>query len=243
MKRFYLDIARIGQLRSSVYVAIDCERFSNEPWFALAMLVVDFKSGDVLGYLDCCVPLDLSLPSHPCRSKFWGEHQEALDHSCARAVGTTRASEEVRIASFVAALRTHCPDFYLISDNPVFDVGILNTVLANHDHPTVEFRSEEVPFRQTICTWSFRLGRRRGDGKTSCRIHHLSTMLRSRTLTLKAPGVRCAVRLGPPHSALYDCLHMIVGHFSVMEGVHEPSTCASSTLPFSRTPCSPPPSS
>ena len=217
----FLDTTRTADEVGAVYVSIDCEKLNSDCWWALAMLVVEYQTGVILGYIDCYASCETdTIVRHPGREDFWNRHKMALAYNHAKSEGHDRKEEECLLVDFVARLRASFPDFYLVSDNPVFDVGVLNMILSAHNVPPVGYRNKSNPFRQSICTWSFRLGKGlRGPSRTDCsrqasrRIRHLYASMKNHHLCVRTHSVE----LGPPHTALYDCVLLLALHFTVME--------------------------
>ena len=137
---------------NQLFVTLDFECFEPQEWQSMAIMVS--RGPHVVDVLRASC--DRAEPTHTQTRAFWSRHPKAFQHNLGEGKGRDRVSEEQRICQYVTSLRARYPRFYLLSDNPEFDIALLNSILRRASLPPISSRSDGL-YLQTICTWSSRL--------------------------------------------------------------------------------------
>mmetsp|Transcript_20776 Transcript_20776/g.29273 ORF Transcript_20776/g.29273 Transcript_20776/m.29273 type:complete len:238 (+) Transcript_20776:300-1013(+) len=205
---------------SCVFVAIDCEKLpfsKTTDWDTLSVAAVLMPENTLLGQIQVGNPesretlagVGKCIPPNPT-SDFWKAYPVAYQFNCdliresVRRFSTSKHVEE-HICKFVESLRELYPRFWLISDNPSFDIRIIDNILHRHGNASINFRSASV-FLQPICSWSFKralqMAWHRGVGKPDVS-QHLSKL---RPIDSEEETERLQRGLAGRHTPLYDAL-------------------------------------
>jgi len=135
-----------------VYVVIDFECFQPNLWQSIGILLYNADTHCLIReFHTACERVCPRLST--TTQDFWQKHPRAFLWNCAAGKGKVARVEEVRICTFIKEAKAEFPRFFLIGDNPEYDVGLLNTILARNGHTVISRRNANLYF-QSICTWS-----------------------------------------------------------------------------------------
>ena len=193
-----------------IFVSIDFETlvpFSTE-WWTCAVAVAEYPSGNIIETTSFAVERSLDSPPN----QFWQRHHHAYRFNVMLSKGRTDVSEEEeRIATYFDSIRARFTDFTFLTDCPEADTGMLNHILRRRGRPVISDRGEGL-FRQTVCTWSMRLGMKRclGPYKWFALLQSSAAEAASRPVELACIGTLV-------HVAHTDCLVMLRNYFRLMD--------------------------
>ena len=139
------------------YVFLDVDDFDGpHKWMAICFLHARYPSREILHVQEFYVDRTRDIISNGEKREFWSRHSDALKYNLERGAGIPEAMAETNLCQYVNDLRTQTPHFFLVSDNPGFDVAVVDHILAKHGHPPLCQRPNGR-YLQTLCAWSFRL--------------------------------------------------------------------------------------
>jgi hypothetical protein len=180
-----------------VYLTVDFECFQPNQWQSVGMILYDSSSGTIVHQLHAACAR--GLPTQDTL-EFWRRHPAAFLFNQQAGRDTCLVTEEQRICDFVRMVKTDYPNFYLVTDNPEYDVGLLNSLLIRHDQSVMSRRGPTTYF-QSICTWSSK--------KT---LAMLGVPIVKRTVPgLSGPGVA--------HTPLYDCTQVLQSYLCTLQTI------------------------
>jgi hypothetical protein len=137
---------------SSVYLVIDFECFQPNLWQSVGILLYDADNHCLVREFHTACERGGTKMSTATRD-FWRQHPCAFLWNCSAGKTKLARSEEIRICAFIEQAKADYPNFFLISDNPEYDVGMLNNILERNGHALMSRRNSRTYF-QSICTWS-----------------------------------------------------------------------------------------
>lgn len=116
-----------------------CHARMERSWLAFCAVVVHYPSGVVCERLDGYVTRPLSEYDLP-RQTFWSQrfpraHRYIEDQ--ARQLNRPAEEQELALVGFARAMHDKYPHLRLLSDNPTFDLGLLNTWLERYGRPSM----------------------------------------------------------------------------------------------------------
>jgi hypothetical protein len=205
----------------TTFVTIDFESYNPGVWWTCAIVAMEYRSGKVKSIqqfacdrtnVDMCVDTQV----------FWKGHEQAFLLNQEYGKGRNVENEEKKICEYIQQLKETNPSFYLVSDSPSHDVQLIDSILRKHGHDPISKRSE-TKFHQTVCTWSFRLavGHLFNVKPRSLlytfRTHTTSRKIESELRTGFIVFEEKTYSIGPPHTPLYDCFHILLNHFKVLD--------------------------
>ena len=187
--------------RTRTCLTVDVEVFDTE-WVAIGLLIAEYPSGKVLDHLEtACTREEVCSRTKTC---FWNRHHRAKLYIERLGHGQCNPFEEKRITNFVWKWLDAVPTLYLISDNPTFDLNILQDITTRVS-PTRNILIRNGNYFQPVCTWSMKLA--------------LQMMYPEKRTTYKN---RVSVpHCGIPHTPLYDCLNIMNHHFDVLDDIFD----------------------
>lgn len=180
------------------FVSIDFECFNPNVWQSMAIVVYD-KYGIKESFTSHC---EREVPSTKKTGMFWDKHRDAFDHNLITGKGRNVKDEEFRICTFIRRMKRVYTRCYLVSDNPEFDIGLLNDILIRNGQTIISHRRHNL-YLQTICTWTSKL-------------------------VLKMLGIRqqkldiieyCGQ--GIPHTPLHDCKRILNDYLCTLRTINE----------------------
>lgn len=132
-------------------------------------------------------------------SGFWNDHKAAVEYNTKLAAGNTQKVAEKHLLEFFDSISSkYGSDFMLLSDNPVFDIGVLDEILVRNGRKESCHRNGGM-YRRPMCVWSYAHNRPR----------RRRTMVNSDMLMWASSHRDCV-----KHTALYDAVMCMEMYFS-----------------------------
>jgi hypothetical protein len=191
-----------------VYVCIDFESANPDMWCSFGAVVASYPQGTILDTIE--VRCSRTGEDFEHTSTFWKQHPKAHKHNTTNTLDPILA--EKHIVSFIEQLNRKYFNFYLVSDNPSNDVRLLDNILIDHDMKGIAFRPNG--YRQSICTWSFRIGIQRSMKLST---QTVSTIIRDHVHRHKKTPLYTMMSAGERHTPLVDACHILQQHFIMMD--------------------------
>jgi len=139
------------------YVILDVDDFDGpDKWMAVCFLRVRYPSRQILDVREFYVDRTRDTITHHEKRLFWQNHSAALQYNLEQGAGIQEAVAEKNLCQYVSELRAEIPHFFLVSDNPGYDVAVVDKILTKHGYPPLSQRSDGR-YAQTLCAWSYRL--------------------------------------------------------------------------------------
>lgn len=140
---------------SGVYIVIDVEMIDANKWLSMCFLTAHYPTGKILAVEEFYVDRSKHKIQCPKKIAFWEQHTVALDYNIRRGIGIQEEDVEQSICEYVNELRSNIPHFFLVSDNPVLDVAVVDAILLKYGHPPLSNRNAHM-YAQVLCTWSYK---------------------------------------------------------------------------------------
>jgi hypothetical protein len=198
-----------------VYVAIDFEAIDTDKWWTCSVIVSNFPEGQIIEQFTIGVDRSEFKIQDDSIREFWLKHSDAF--AVNTKIAGTRSEEvaEKELVKYVLNLKRKYHNFFLISDNPSFDVRLLDNILAIYGEKSMSLRLGGDYF-QCIDTWSYRLSTQQ---LLNFRSHELSRVHG----TLQRP-VRPVTRFveesgGLRHTPTFDAMVLTSQYFKVKDVV------------------------
>lgn len=196
-----------GGMEQTIYVAIDFEAVNKKGlWWACGIVVCETPSQKVLfSHMHVCKREKEDFDD--TTMKFWKNHPGAFN--LLKNFPRTRppAVCEAQICTQLTTLFATYPKVFFLSDNPQFDIAILDSMLQRHDLPTIAHRCENM-YMHTICTRSFFIGAK------MARRGHVSRMYYPQGSELQRLLVS-----GFDHTPIKDAARIISQHLAVLKSL------------------------
>jgi hypothetical protein len=196
-----------------VYISVDFEAIDENVWWSFGLIVSNYPLGNVIQKFQ--VGCDRS--THICENKeineFWKKHPAAYEAN--RLIGgkNTQKEAEWAIVHFIREIKKKY-NFFLISDNPAFDVKILDDILARNGEKAICFRKGD--YLQCLDTWTFRLATMQILGLKSSdlnRVHaNLNRPLREMDFICQDDQTEF-----PRHTPVFDACQLALQYFKVKD--------------------------
>ena len=142
----------IQNMHNGTFVSIDFECFNPNIWQSMGVVIYD-KSGIKETFSSHC---EREPPYTKETRSFWKKHHDAYVYNHTLGKGRDVRDEEKRICLFIQQIKRKYTRCYMLSDNPEFDISLLNDILTRNGYTIISHRSSKV-YLQTICTWTSRL--------------------------------------------------------------------------------------
>jgi hypothetical protein len=207
-----------------IYVSIDFESFSAGTWSTFGLLAVSYPEMDIVYHMEVgcvepqvdVVPVDISSDGTDTGmvdtlTTFWNLHAAAREYN--KHLNKLKSLEEAEacIVAAITTVREMYPNFYLVCDNPSFDIKLLDGILQKYKCDPVCLRPPHRRFFQSVCVWSYRLAMVRAG-------IHVPTNTEISTYAVSfLKFQRKYIPFGPKHTPLFDCAHTIIA-FQCMNG-------------------------
>lgn len=198
-----------------VYVTIDFESVNTcGRWYCYSIMVSNYPKGDVLEIqTGGCTINDSEYDA--ATAAFWNRNRKAHDINRSDDNYKKLPPQEATIllCSRISKIMKEYPRVYFVTDNPGYDLTILNTILVQNGYNPVSNRDGDVYF-QCICSWSFRLstlailGISRSKVNEYLRQHNIR---HDRTVD---------IYFGPRHTPQADCARIMSQHFEILDIIH-----------------------
>ena len=177
------------------YLVIDFECMQPNEWQSVGIVLYEQDTICRQFHTACERTYDTMTVS---TREFWNKNSKACDYNLDFGKGKDSATEEVAICNFIMEVKRDYPNFYLISDAPEYDIGLINNILVRHGYQIMSHRSSKIYF-QTICTWSSK--------KT---LDMMGILIQSEDLV----GISDSGLL--PHTPIFDCMRILNDYLCIL---------------------------
>ena len=193
--------------RKQIVVSVDCEAYDEGVWWSFAFVVS--RSMSPLQRIEFYADRSGKEIESATIAKFWNAHEKAKNHNIIKSRGLDSNDQELEICAFVECLKTRHPDFYLVSDNISFDIGMLDNILWKHGHKQISKRNDKM-YLQPIDIWCVMLGI---SNATSLSIPHIRSQMKksySEIYNVITNGV-----IDCPHTSIFDACEVLALFLSI----------------------------
>lgn len=194
-----------------LYFTVDFECVNiRGTWLSYGAVLSAYPSRRVISSIQAtCHRSESEYDTHTLQ--FWKKHPEAhrsilVEASPNIAVNTL----ERHMCEYVRGVLNTYPNVFVVSDNPQFDIRILDNMLTQHGYPPVSYRPNGRYF-QTLCTWSYRqaiLGVLPSRTRSVLSRHAIS----SRTSMSQLDSLK-----GVAHTPIHDCANILESHYAHLD--------------------------
>ena len=196
-----------------IILAVDIEVFQNAPkWTTIGIVLSKWPSGEIIDTLETGCMRGYNNVSTD-KKLFWETHDAAYRYNINLCKNKRVYAEEDRISMFMKKWLTEYPNLYIISDNPSFDISMLQLIYQNHGSrqkhspvPSIMIRNNV--YYQPICTWSMK---RTIQMTTGMKMKHINKD-RTRDVFKKAHD-----QSGIRHTPLFDAFKITDEYFSMLD--------------------------
>ena len=198
----------LNKQNQKVFLCMDFETTNRQDnWYCVCMLVATYPSGKILhSFEKYCTVTKEDFDQETLI--FWNQHEEAYKSNDKHRNAMSQSDVEKEICKFISDIRSKYLGFYVVSDNPTFDICILNQILQRYKYDKIMFR--EDGYFQPIDTWSYRLGICNLLQISARRIQKVSRNLYQIQREIENIG-------GLHHTPKADCARMLSEHFRVRD--------------------------
>lgn len=203
-----------------VIVAVDFESVSRNSWWRASVVVVSYPQAKILGTYDavCQRYLEEFDETH---IKFWALHPEAYRYNSIAAAGR-QLEEEAGLCRFVRDMLDRYPGADIVSDNPQYDIFILEQMMLNHGWPSTGLRRTGI-YRPYVCVSTSR------------------SILNSLAISVVPRSELAEVFYGPRHTPYADAMATVSDYFAIMDAIYviksSAGTCVRSSYNSSKQSC------
>lgn len=188
------------------YLVIDFECLQPNEWQSVGIVLYERSStgtGTILRQFHAACDRGC-MSMTPSTRTFWNKHHEAFMYNVNYGKNNLVEVEEAAICMFIASVKRSYPRFYLISDAPEYDIGLMNNILGRHGYQSMSHRAKKVYF-QSICSWSSK--------KT---LDMLGIAIQSADVV----GLKALVASGLlPHTPIFDCMRIINEYLCILDTI------------------------
>ena len=199
-----------------IILGVDIEVFQNVPkWSSIGMIVAKWPCGTILDKFETgCMRGSNTLGSD--KVAFWGKHTDAYKYNNNLCKSKKVYEEEERISVFLSKWLKQYPNVYIVSDNPSFDIAMLQNIYQGHairqkisPLPSIMIRNQV--YYQPICTWSM---------KRSIRLITGMNVKYMKKDTNRDIYKMSHNPSGIPHTPLFDTAKILDEYLSILDFVH-----------------------
>jgi hypothetical protein len=189
-----------------LYLCVDFESTNQTGcWWAYGCMLVSYPDGDVWQSLESYCERQAS-DFDDDTSQFWAKHPESYQRLRHLAQGRDQDTEEKKLCAFIQNVTDTHPGIVMVSDNPQFDLRMLDNMLLKHGYPVCGKRKDR--YSRAISTLSFCHGVKSVVG------NHSYNKLK---LTLKSGRRPVDLHKGTLHCPLFDCAAIVANYFDAMD--------------------------
>lgn len=187
------------------YMTVDFESVNQQgKWLCYGIVVSEYPSGRV-------------LESHvgKCEREYREYDAKTLEFwTCANPLAfqviNSYPSKPVNVAeldlcSTIRRILRDYPRIFVVSDNPQYDIRILDNILVNNGYPVVSNRLNGI-YLQSICTWTFLTA--------AMQIYNVT---RKQILSPRSDREVDHKHHGVHHTPITDCSRILAHHFTVLD--------------------------
>ncbi len=188
---------------SSVYMSIDFETINQTgDWWAYGCMVANYPAGEILLSMESYCQRNEEDFDAPTLS-FWKNNEVAFHRLQQLSLACEEEREEMKLCQFIQKVLNAYPEVQVLSDNPQFDLRLLDNILLKHNFPVIGLRRQS--YQPSICTLSYKNGVK-------------SILGRKRFDDIQCLTTRSVNQFsGVPHCPLFDCAVIISNHFNVVD--------------------------
>lgn len=193
-----------------IHVTIDFECLVPDIWQSMAMLVCIYPSGKIVDRFEIACDRG-TQPAESTRS-FWEMHPAAFRYNVDKGAGVSVSDAEARVCAYVTYVKRTYPSFYMISDVPENDIGLINDILRRGGLDMISKRPRihvhDRGYFQSICTWSTKrvINILFGQEQTPSSSYHDLVQLRQG---------------GHKHTPLVDSAAIMDDHFRILDRIEK----------------------
>ena len=195
---------------TTTVLAVDFEACDSAgTWIAFAAGVFSYPDGTAVERLVRIVKRPMEVYDYQ-RKAFWlNRHPKAHEwlQERAQAIETAEAAE-TELAQFVREAHRRYPQLQVISDNPTFDLRLLDNILCSRGLPPCSIRAD-MSWTHAICTYSHAISAQQWIGTRNLDAMHRSMFggTSNRTVSDK----------DPLHTPWKDLITMVNNYFMVQD--------------------------
>jgi hypothetical protein len=147
-------------VEEKVIMCVDIEIFQHQPkWSTIGILIVKWPCGSILDSFETGCARGTNSLSRETKL-FWDKYPSAYKYNIELCKNKKVYEEEKNISHFVSTWLKKHPNIYIISDNPTFDISMLQNIYQNNairedqKDPLPSIMIRNGNYYQPICTWS-----------------------------------------------------------------------------------------
>lgn len=208
-------------------VTVDFETISpTETWFAYCVMLSKYPEGTIL---QCELGAYRPFGENP-PNKFWRKNQTSYQYILKHMVNCDNGKKNIddhekNLCQTINTILQKYPHCTIISDNPSFDIKILDNLLLKHGFNVSSNRGHDI-YYQCVCTWSFRI--------SVCTLLRISNLKLYSFVKQYVNNITREVdgNLGPKHTPKADCARILSQYFQLLDIInfyrpryHEPTIC------------------
>ena len=207
------------QKMEKIVLCVDIEVFQHQPkWTTIGIMVAKYPCGSILDMFETgCVRQTNTIA--PDKRSFWNKYPDAYEYNIKLCKNKKVYEEEKRISAFVSKWMKKHPNLYIISDNPAFDIAMLQTIYQNNaqrNDPTQTNISSitirEGQYYQPVCIWTMK---RCVQLLTGTNIKYLKQKNKHHAISNMAHDKNNIL-----HTPLYDASKIIDEYFLLLDFIH-----------------------
>lgn len=198
--------------KMSVYATIDFESVDTSgKWWCYGIMVAEYPSGNIVCSHHGKCPRTIDEFDDPTR-QFWDQHPSSFDIISKYPSTDTVTVAEQQLCRKVYSILLKYPHVRLVSDNPGFDIRILDNIMVKYGYKPTSHRANGG-YLQCTCTWSYQLPIMRMYKIQACELDEY----------MHAIGLGYALErsvttyFGPKHTPRADCARILSQHFKMLD--------------------------
>ena len=192
---------------SKLFMTIDFESIADNKWIAASFMIAEYPSGQIIETNEFGCYRHISEYSDKSII-FWHKNPKAWKYIKDKFAHHDRKIEEINMCLKINQILDTYPNIHLISDNPQFDIKMMDNILSEHGYEFTSSRKYNS-YRQCLCTWSFQRAIAIQHGMT---VHQLSRRYSQIQLSNE---LQIHTYYGHPHTPIYDCSKILINHFKL----------------------------
>ena len=211
--RFYFinfTIKYTHKAMRGVYVTIDFEAVNQKGvWLCYCIMVSEYPRGKVIEFHQGrCDRSDDEYDE--ITKQFWENHSDAYHIIKSQYQCLPINDANKLLCSRISDIVSKYERAYFVSDNPQFDLKILDNILTSNGYDPVSRRSENL-YLQCVCTWSFQLSILSLLGFSPIDIDKF--LIRKGLISSR----EIDNYFGPRHTPRSDCAKILCNHFKILD--------------------------
>jgi len=197
-----------------IYTSVDFEAVNAKgDWWACGIVVAEYPSRRVLFSETYTCPRSRG-EFDPVTLNFWQEHPNAFRFLRHLETKTSVVDAEILFCSELMRLIHRFPKFFLLSDNPQFDIALLDQILLRGKLPKIAQRCPDK-YLHTTCTRSFQQAVR------LMRSDHTAAPLSHLDLEARQKSALHELARGTKHTPVCDAANILLSHFQILDFLYK----------------------